>query len=298
MHQFFTIADITLSLTLPDGLAAWTTLAPRFAPFAAEGDAKPAVEIRVSVGTLSDCDAEEIYEPDHAGIGFVTSRVLRQADGSTVLEFRHADAPAPRMWLVFAQGLDKATVVLAPDGDANDSYFLTHALMLTYMMAACRVGTLMIHASAVVLNGKAYLFQGRSGTGKSTHARMWLENIPGTEQLNDDNPIVGFAPDGTAMAYGSPWSGKSHCYRNVEVPVGAFVRIVRAKENSLRRLAPLKAYASLTTSMLSMPFLGDELWAKRHATIERLASTVECCEMHCLPNADAAIVCKDSLTKQ
>lgn len=181
--------------------------------------------------------------------------------------------------------------------DGNDPYILSHALMIAFMMAATGNGSLIVHASTVIYGGKGYLFQGKSGTGKSTHAALWLENIPGAELLNDDNPVIRFSPDGTPMVYGSPWSGKTHCYRNLCAPIGAMVRIVRSQTNELQRLNGLKAYASLTTTVAYLPFLSKEYKDMRHKTIERLAGTVECCEMHCRPDADAALTCMASLTK-
>ena len=59
---------------------------------------------------------------------------------------------------------------------------------------------------------------GKSGTGKSTHSRLWLENVPGATLLNDDNPIVRLTLVG-AIVYGSPWSGKTPCYKNESAPL-------------------------------------------------------------------------------
>lgn len=295
MKKSYIVADNRFSVTVPDGLSAWAILEPRFKPFEAHSDGGLILDITIHARPLYGSDAQEIYEPDHAGIGFITSRVLRLADKRVVLEFKHVSEAVPRLRMTFSTDMDKAEIVIAPVGDDCDSYFLTHAIMLAFMIASCGHRALMFHSSAVIYDGKAYLFQGKSGTGKSTHSRMWLENIPGAELLNDDNPVVRVSADGSAMAYGSPWSGKTHCYRNIAVPVGAFVRVVRAKENNLVRLKPLKAYASLTTSAFLMPFLSDKLREVRHMTLERLVMSVPCCEIHCLPNAEAAFTCMNSL---
>ncbi|MDE6303252.1 MAG: hypothetical protein K2M01_00365 [Paramuribaculum sp.] len=290
------MANNVFAVSVSEGLRAWTTLKPRFAEFATPLSAeKPVLEVEVKSMELPEYAGERIYEPVHGGIGFISSCASRMGDGSLALEFRHVADAEPRLLMIMPSTLDRADITIASDGDDNDSYFLSHALMIAFMIATCGNGTLLFHSSAVVYSGKAYLFQGKSGTGKSTHARLWTEHIVGAELLNDDNPLISFAEDGTAMAYGSPWSGKTHCYRNVAAPVGAIVRIVRGAENSLRRLAPLKAYASLTASVFFMPFLSEELREKRHKTIERLAGSVACCEMHCRPDADAALTCMRGL---
>lgn len=295
MKRFYTIANNTLSINHPDGLPAWGLLDARFAPFATPATESADLDVSVTVGAVVESDAEAIYEPDHAGIGFVTSRACRLSDGSLVMEFKHIKESALRLSMTMSSDLCKADITLAPDGDGCDPYFLGHALMIAYMMATCDNGTLMFHSAAVMVDGMAYLFQGRSGTGKSTHARLWIEHIAGAELLNDDHPLVRILPDGTAMAYGSPWSGKTDCYRNESARVGGFVRIVRAEENEFRPLKPLQAYASLTSSVFFLPFLTDSQRATRHAVIERLAMTIPVGEMHCLPNASAALTCAAAL---
>ena len=72
-------------------------------------------------------------------------------------------------------------------------------LMLMYALATAGSDTLLLHAVVVSCEGKGYLFLGPGGTGKSTHARLWLENVEGTKLVNDDFPVV---RDG--MVYGSP----------------------------------------------------------------------------------------------
>lgn len=303
MTQTYLVANNAFSLTLPTDLPAWiSTLRQRFAPFAAErgeGNASHIlhVEVVLATGPIAECGGEEVYEPDHAGIGFITSRVVsRSATGEVSIYFKHPAEAGARLCLNLSPEFDRAEILFAPANDDCDPYFLTHSLMIAYMLAALATGTLMFHSSAVIHGGRAYLFQGRSGTGKSTHSRMWLENVDGTELLNDDNPLVALSPAGTAIAYGSPWSGKTNCYRAVTAPVAAFVRIVRAERNHLVPLSPLRAYASLTASALSAPFLPATLRTLRHRTLERLVATTPVCEMHCLPNPDAAHTCLAALS--
>ena len=296
MKETYTVARNPFTVSAPDSLSAWRRLRPRFLPFLSDGTEKPLLEIDITPGTLPECDGETIYEPEHSGIGPIASRTLRLPDGSLVLEFRHVEESLPRLLMKMSPDFGRADITIDRDGAPDASYFLTHAMMLAYMLAASRTGTLLIHASSVILDGRAYLFQGKSGTGKSTHAALWTDNIPGAELLNDDNPVIRPDADGRGVAYGSPWSGKTHCYRNLAAPVGAFVRIVRAKKNELRRLPPLNAYASLSASVFYLPFMEKELRDIRHSVIERLAQATACCEMHCLPDADAALTCMKGVT--
>lgn len=295
MKETFIVADTPLSISAPDGFPLWESVRSRFLPFLAEATEKPVLEISIAGEPLSKPEGERIFEPTPTEISFVTASVCRRSDGTLELEFVHKEYPRPRLLMLMTADLGKADISVEGADDVNAGYFLAHALMVAFMLATARTGTLLMHAAAVVCGGKAYLFQGKSGTGKSTHARLWIRNVAGAELLNDDNPIVGIRPDGTARAYGSPWSGKTPCYRNLSAPVGAFVRIVRGRENELRRLTPLRAYASLTASAGFMPFIDERLIELRHNAIERLARGVDCREMHCRPDSDAALVCHEGL---
>jgi hypothetical protein len=134
------------------------------------------------------------------------------------------------------------------------------------------------------------MFLGKSGTGKSTHARLWLQHIEGTALVNDDNPVVRLADDGTATVYGSPWSGKTPCYRNVSYPLGAIVLLSQAPYNRIERLGGIRAYASLVAS------ISGKRWDSRvadglHRTENALAMNVAVWHLECLPDEAAAKLC-------
>ena len=125
--------------------------------------------------------------------------------------------------------------------------------------------------------------------GKSTHSRMWLAALDGCLLLNDDHPVIRIT-DGNVIAYGSPWSGKTRCYKNLQFPVGGIIRIVRAPYNKAQRLSIIGSYASLMTSCSGMIWEKD-LADGRDRTIQGIISAVPCYTMECLPNEDAAKVC-------
>lgn len=138
------------------------------------------------------------------------------------------------------------------------------------------------------------MFLGKSGTGKSTHSRQWLESIPGTELLNDDNPIIRIEADGTVRVYGSPWSGKTPCYRNASAPVGAIVRIRQCPENRISRLSVVESYASVYSSCSGLKFyksMADAI----HSTLEGVVLGVPCYVLDCRPDHDAARVCHEAV---
>lgn len=174
-------------------------------------------------------------------------------------------------------------------------FCLDNALMLCFAFRTSCLGTLEMHSSVVSVDGRAYMFLGKSGAGKSTHSRMWLQNIPGTELMNDDNPIVRILKNGEVWVYGSPWSGKTPCYKNVSAPVGGLVSIVQAPQNRIRKMNPIEAYVILSASVSG--FRADAKMADGlFETMEKLISSVGFYELECLPDAGAAELCHKEMS--
>lgn len=93
---------------------------------------------------------------------------------------------------------------------------------------------MLLHASAVVLDAKAYLFTAPCGTGKSTHTKLWLQLFGDRAYiLNDDKPALRLE-DGIWYAYGTPWSGKDNLSTNARVPVGGICILFQSEENVIR----------------------------------------------------------------
>ena len=173
------------------------------------------------------------------------------------------------------------------------SFGLNNALMLVFAFAGAYQETLLIHASCIVSGEKGYPFTAKSGTGKSTHTSLWMKHIEGCELLNDDNPIIRVI-NGQAFIYGSPWSGKTPCYRNVKVRLGAIVNIERAKRNYIERLPVVQAFASLLPSCSSMKW-DEELYGNQCQILSKVMEQTPVYTMHCLPDEEAAHVCHDAI---
>ena len=104
----------------------------------------------------------------------------------------------------------------------------------------------LFHGSAVAADGNAYVFTAPSGTGKSTHARLWRELLgEKAVMVNDDKPFIRVRPDGTATAYGTPWDGKHHLSSNTAVPLKAVCVLERAEENFIRKISKTEALPAL-----------------------------------------------------
>lgn len=176
------------------------------------------------------------------------------------------------------------------------SFGLNDALMLIFAFAGSFHQTLLIHASCIMRGDTAYPFIAPSGTGKSTHTALWLKHIEGCELLNDDNPIVRILDDGKPYIYGSPWSGKTPCYRNLMAQLGAVTRIERAPQNSIEKLAPVQAFASLLPACSSMKW-DSKIYNNICDTVTRIIETTPIYTLHCLPDEEAAKLSFATLVK-
>ena len=175
------------------------------------------------------------------------------------------------------------------------SFGLNNALMLIFAFAGAHRQTLLMHASLVRNNNYGYAFIAKSGTGKSTQVSMWLRFIAGSDLMNDDNPIIRFI-DNEFWIFGSPWSGKTPCYRNVKAKLGAITRIDRASNNSMEKLPSIQAFASLLPSCSSMKWDTD-IYNAVCDIITKLVETTNIYTLHCLPNKEAAEVCYATISK-
>lgn len=179
-------------------------------------------------------------------------------------------------------------------------FSLNNSLMMMYAFAGADYGVLLQHASVIKLSDasgsfSAFCFLGKSGTGKSTHSSLWLKNIPGTELLNDDNPAIRFNEEGEAFVYGTPWSGKTPCYKNDCAPLAGFADLKQAPYNKIKRRSPIESYASL------LPTFSNLKWEKHVAdginnTVTELIKKVPVFFLECLPDADAALTSYKAMT--
>ncbi len=178
--------------------------------------------------------------------------------------------------------------------DKGSALVLDRFIMIAFGLATIPLAMLKVHASVTELNGKALVFMGVSGTGKSTHSKLWREHVEGCTLLNDDEPIVRLMPDNTVRVYGCPWSGSTHCYRDEWAELVAFVHLYQAPENKLTKQIGRFAFDSLYTSVASMRTLG-EMNMKLFETVADVLSIVPLYRLDCLPNKEAVALTRSLL---
>ena len=282
MTRYYKVAGHVFGVS---GEAEVFALMKNYAPFAVQGtDALFSLNVESGEVPLFK---EELRQEDE-GQDIICGKT---ADGRPVFEFRWWNETAG--WLVCSADYREGRLI--PTG-RHTKMGIDNALMVLFALATAGLSTVLFHAAIVSYQGKGYMFLGPSGTGKSTHAGLWLKYIGGTELANDDNPVVRIDEDG-ARVYGSPWSGKTPCYRNVSYPLGGIVLLHQAPYNKIRRLTGIHAYASLVSS------ISGKRWDERiadglHQTENVLASSVPMWYLECLPDEAAAVLCCTEISKE
>ncbi len=143
---------------------------------------------------------------------------------------------------------------------------------------------MVFHCSALAVDGNAYLFTAPSGTGKSTHARLWRELLGDkVVMINDDKPVVRYI-DGEFYVYGTPWDGKHRLSTNTRARIKGVCAIAQAKENSIATLSPAQMLVYVLNQTMSPKSAAEA--DKLFALLDRLLKSVDLYKLDC--NTDIA----------
>jgi len=154
---------------------------------------------------------------------------------------------------------------------------------------------MLIHASAVVVDDRAYLFSAPCGTGKSTHTKLWLKEFGDRAFiLNDDKPALRLE-DGVWYAYGTPWSGKHDLSANVRVPVAGICFLSRSEKNEIKPFTGPKAIFSLLDQTARPP--SPSLRGMLMTLCDKLLTTVPVWQMGCNMDPEAARVSYEAMSR-
>ncbi|WON96184.1 MULTISPECIES: hypothetical protein [unclassified Sphingobacterium] len=198
------------------------------------------------------------------------------------------------VWYLQSDRNFEHSILYVPASTADEqSGVITWMAMMIFGQASLLHNTIMIHASVVNHEGKGVAFLGKSGTGKSTHSRLWLKHIPNTVLLNDDNPAVRITNEGV-LIYGTPWSGKTPCYKNEQLPLQGFVRLQQAPMNEFEWQTGLKGFIAVLPSCTSIRW-NKELFANMNTILEKIIAQIPVGYLKCLPDAAAAELCHSAL---
>ena len=281
MTKHYKVAGHTFAVS---GQAGFFELMGNYEPFECEGG-EPLFSLTIECGVVPEYT--EVY-PLKKRAGIIYGRT---ASGNEVFNF--VVSTEQEGCLICSKHYREGRIIMA--GDISTHIF-ERLLIKMYALATAGNDTLVLHAVVVSCEGNGYIFLGPCGMGKSTHARLWLKHIGGTELVNDDNPVVR-----GGVVYGSPWGSlKTPCHRNVSFPIGGIVRLSQAPENKIHRLSGIEAYLNMHCSDI-VSFGGhpiaENIAEGLHQTKDKLAQTIPMWHLECLPDEEAARLCYEKVKR-
>ena len=153
--------------------------------------------------------------------------------------------------------------------------------------------TILFHGSVVSVDGEGYLFTAKSGTGKSTHTRLWREYFgERAVMVNDDKPLLHITDSGV-IAYGTPYNGKHRIGSNISVPLKAICILRRAADNHIEPITREQAYMMLLQQVYR-PADSVKMMTTL-SLIDRLADTVNLYQLGCNMDISAAKVAYEGM---
>jgi len=152
----------------------------------------------------------------------------------------------------------------------------------------------MLHASGVVKDGYAYLFSADSGTGKSTHTRLWCEHIEGAYIINDDKPAIRKI-NNELFVYGTPFSGKEDLSVNERVKLGGICFLYRSEENVIEKISAEEAIVPVLRQTIHQ--LSEEKLDKFLKLLDDILSNVPVYKMGCNISRQAALLSYNTMKR-
>lgn len=179
--------------------------------------------------------------------------------------------------------------------EVDDSYFEFTALHKKVLPVLIDHQIIHLHGSAVCVNGQGFLFTAPSGTGKSTHARLWRERF-GEEvvMINDDKPLIRFL-DNEILICGSPWTGKHDLGRQIAAPLRAIVKLRRGEVNEIRHLSKAEAFKELY--LQTYQFKEKEKMQVAMSLLAKLIEQIPCFSLSCNMDPNAAEIARAGIDK-
>lgn len=168
----------------------------------------------------------------------------------------------------------------------SDAFLENNAIHAMLAKELVSFNVLLMHGSALCMDGEAYIFTAPSGTGKSTHARLWREVFGDrVRMINDDKPMLKITENGAAV-WGTPWNGKHHLSMNGSAPLKAIVSLSRDDSNHIRKMTSAEAFPLLMKQAYGSE---DPVTMMRIMELEKqLLNTVDFYAMGCNMSPDAA----------
>ena len=198
--------------------------------------------------------------------------------------------------LEFLSNTQVRSLVLKKDGSKAIFYYafphnellkeeLFHGIREAFLYLAGLHGMAAIHSTSILYQGKAWLFSGHSGMGKSTHARLWQDTFQ-IPILNGDLNLLGIK-DEKPMLFGIPWCGTSGIYDTESLPLGGIILLKRGKTNYTQELSPDQQVLLVDQRLISHSWT-EQLFDTNLELIQKIAPGLLICNLYCTKDPEAA----------
>ena len=180
-----------------------------------------------------------------------------------------------------------------PTRHFSDSYLEELAVYRKIAEQMISYDTILFHGSVVAVDGVGYLFTAKSGTGKSTHTRLWREYFGDRAvMVNDDKPLLKITDSGV-IAYGTPYNGKHRLGTNTSVPLKAICILTRSADNHIEAITREQAY----TILLQQVYRPADMlkMTKTLELVDRLADSVKLYKLDCNMDISAAKIAYEGM---
>lgn len=217
-----------------------------------------------------------------------------------LIEVPEAGGMYPRCREYLAKETGSADIIIRTDRYKPERFAYPDESMMAYIESSFQFCSqllnfdgLYLHSSAVEWEGKAYLFSGPSGIGKSTHTRLWQSIYPDARVFNDDKPALRRLCD-KWFAYGTPWCGKDGINLNMKVPIGGICFLRRSESNSIHLLSPLEASIQII-SQTTRHFKSEDRLDLLLSHVDKLVREIPMYELRCTATTDAAQLSSETM---
>lgn len=177
----------------------------------------------------------------------------------------------------------------------TQEYLETIALYRKIAEPLLQYHCIIFHGAVVAVDGEGYLFTARSGTGKTTHIKLWTEHIPNSYILNGDKPLLKIE-NGYIMVCGTPWRGKENYGVNQNLPLKALCILERSKENRISQISPREACPILYQQTHHLEAVGS--MEQTIGLLGMLSHSVGLYRLGCNMEAEAALVSYHAMSKR
>lgn len=173
-----------------------------------------------------------------------------------------------------------------------EGYLETIAVYRKIAAALLDYDVFLMHGSAVCADGQAYLFTAPSGTGKTTHTRLWLREIPGAFVINGDKPLIRVGEGGCEI-FGTPWSGKEGMNTNASAPLKAVCVLERGQTNVIEK----QSFSDVLPVVIQQSYRprDEAAMSKTLSLIRRLGEQVRFYRLRCNMDPEAALVAREGM---